>query len=201
MMRWWSGRRVRKVLDSGAVPASPRPRPSNGMPLWAPTAFGSYSSASCAGTWHRSSGPRWRSARSPMDCRRTVAGMSSGTYRGALASPSPAGVTTLTPSSSSSSRRPSLSWPPDDSPSWQAAAGGPPKSWASPTRSAMPATPISFGVGDEETERLIAMRQALDEGQEEHTPTWDELVDRFGSDAPDGVRLAVVTRIENPEPG
>ena len=60
---------------------------------------------------------------------------------------------------------------------------------------------ISLGVGDEETERLLAMRQALDEGQEEHTPTWDELVDRFGSDAPDGVRLAVVTRIENPEPG
>jgi CO dehydrogenase maturation factor len=60
---------------------------------------------------------------------------------------------------------------------------------------------ISLGVGDEETERLIAMRQALDEGQEEHAPTWDELVDRFGSDAPDGVRLAVVTRIENPEPG
>jgi CO dehydrogenase maturation factor len=60
---------------------------------------------------------------------------------------------------------------------------------------------ISLGVGDEETERLIAMRQALDEGQEEHAPTWDELVERFGSDAPDGVRLAVVTRIENPEPG
>ena len=60
---------------------------------------------------------------------------------------------------------------------------------------------ISLGVGDEETERLIAMRQALDEGEEEHAPTWDELVDRFGSDAPDGVRLAVVTRIENPEPG
>ena len=60
---------------------------------------------------------------------------------------------------------------------------------------------ISLGVGDEETERLIAMRQALDEGHEEHAPTWDELVDRFGSDAPDGVRLAVVTRIENPEPG
>lgn len=60
---------------------------------------------------------------------------------------------------------------------------------------------ISLGVGDEETERLIAMRQALDEGEEEHTPTWDGLMERFGTDAPDGVRLAVVTRIENPEPG
>lgn len=60
---------------------------------------------------------------------------------------------------------------------------------------------ISLGVGDEETERLVAMRQALDEGEEEHAPGWDQLLDRFGSDAPDGVRLAVVTRIDNPEPG
>ncbi len=60
---------------------------------------------------------------------------------------------------------------------------------------------ISLGVGDEETERLIAMRQALEEGDEEHAPEWDGLLDRFGSDAPDGVRLAVVTAIQNPEPG
>ncbi len=60
---------------------------------------------------------------------------------------------------------------------------------------------ISLGVGDDETERLVAMRQALDDGEEEHAPSWDDLVARFGSDAPDGVRLAVVTRIENPDPG
>ena len=48
---------------------------------------------------------------------------------------------------------------------------------------------ISLGVGDDETERLVAMRQALDEGGEEHAPGW-ELIDRFGADAPDGVRLA-----------
>ncbi len=60
---------------------------------------------------------------------------------------------------------------------------------------------ISLGVGDDETERLISMRQALDEGEEEHAPEWHELLDRFGSDAPDGVRLAVVSRIQNPEPG
>lgn len=60
---------------------------------------------------------------------------------------------------------------------------------------------ISLGVGDTETERLVSMRQALDEGDEQHAPGWSELLDRFGSDAPDGVRLAVVTRIENPEPG
>ena len=63
---------------------------------------------------------------------------------------------------------------------------------------------ISLGVGDNETERLAAMRQALDEedsGEDEHARNWTELIARFGSDAPDGVRLAVVSRIENPEPG
>ncbi len=60
---------------------------------------------------------------------------------------------------------------------------------------------ISLGLGDDETERLVAMREALDEGEQEHAPSWDDLIDRFGSDAPDGVRFAVVTRIQNPEPG
>ncbi len=60
---------------------------------------------------------------------------------------------------------------------------------------------ISLGVGDEETERLVSMRESLDDGGEEHAPTWDTLLQRYGSDGPDGVRLAVVSRIENPEPG
>lgn len=60
---------------------------------------------------------------------------------------------------------------------------------------------ISLGVGESETERLVAMRQALDEGNEEHAPEWATLLERFGTDAPDEVRLAVVSRIENPEPG
>ncbi len=60
---------------------------------------------------------------------------------------------------------------------------------------------ISLGLGEDETERLVAMRQALDEGEQAHAPAWDELLDRFGSDGPDGVRLAVVTSIQNPEPG
>ena len=60
---------------------------------------------------------------------------------------------------------------------------------------------ISLGVGDHETERILAMRQALDEGDEEHATTWDDLVARFGSDAPDGVRLAVVSKIDHPDPG
>lgn len=60
---------------------------------------------------------------------------------------------------------------------------------------------ISLGIGDDETERLVSMRQALDEGAEEHAATWDKVIDRYGSDGPDGVRLAVVSRIDNPEPG
>ncbi len=60
---------------------------------------------------------------------------------------------------------------------------------------------ISLGIGEERTERLVAMREGLDEGEQEHAPGWNELLDRFGTDAPDGVRLAVVTQIENPEPG
>ncbi len=60
---------------------------------------------------------------------------------------------------------------------------------------------ISLGLGDEETERLATMRDELDAGDAEHAPSWDELIDRFGTDGPDGVRLAVVSRIQNPEPG
>lgn len=60
---------------------------------------------------------------------------------------------------------------------------------------------ISLGVGEVATERLLGMREALNAGDEEHAPTWDELLARYGSDAPDGVRLAVVSAIENPNPG
>ena len=60
---------------------------------------------------------------------------------------------------------------------------------------------ISLGVGDEETGRLVSLRESLDAGEEEHAPEALDLLDRFGTDAPDGVRLAVVHQIENPEPG
>lgn len=60
---------------------------------------------------------------------------------------------------------------------------------------------ISLGIGDDETERLVGLRQSLDDGSQQHAPSWDSLVDVFGSDAPDGVRLAVVSAIENPDPG
>ncbi len=60
---------------------------------------------------------------------------------------------------------------------------------------------ISLGLGEEVTERLLALREAVDAGEEEHAGTAEELVRRFGVDAPDGVRLAVVSAIEHPEPG
>jgi CO dehydrogenase maturation factor len=60
---------------------------------------------------------------------------------------------------------------------------------------------ISLGVGEEATEHLVAMRAGLEEGEVEHAPAWDELLARFGTEAPDDVRLAVVHRIEDPEPG
>ncbi len=60
---------------------------------------------------------------------------------------------------------------------------------------------ISLGLGEDATERLVALRDAVDSGEQEHASSPDELVRRFGVDAPDGVRLAVVTAIQNPEPG
>lgn len=60
---------------------------------------------------------------------------------------------------------------------------------------------ISLGIGEDATERLVSVRDAVDAGEEEHASSADELVQRFGVDAPDGVRLAVVSAIQNPQPG
>ncbi len=60
---------------------------------------------------------------------------------------------------------------------------------------------LSLGVGDLETERLLTLREEVDEGEADHAVTWQDILDRYGTDAPDGVRLSVITRIENPEPG
>lgn len=60
---------------------------------------------------------------------------------------------------------------------------------------------ISLGIGEEATERLVSVRDAVGAGEKEHAVSADDLVERFGVDAPDGVRLAVVTAIQNPEPG
>lgn len=62
---------------------------------------------------------------------------------------------------------------------------------------------ISLGLGEQVTERLVAMRQALGEdgGDNGHAQDVAELLERFGTRGPDGVRFAVVTAIQNPEPG
>ena len=65
---------------------------------------------------------------------------------------------------------------------------------------ANPMLGVSLGVGADETERLVAVRQALDEGEVEHQPTAKGIVTTFGTDAPDGVRLVVVSRIDNVDP-
>lgn len=60
---------------------------------------------------------------------------------------------------------------------------------------------ISLGIGEEATEQLISVRDAVGAGEEQHASSADDLVERFGVDGPDGVRLAVVSAIQNPEPG
>lgn len=60
---------------------------------------------------------------------------------------------------------------------------------------------IALGLGVAETERLAAIRESLDEEGAEHTPAVSEMLRRFGAQAPDAVRLAVVTKIETPNPG
>ncbi|MHB8718287.1 MAG: nucleotide-binding protein [Candidatus Dormibacteria bacterium] len=60
---------------------------------------------------------------------------------------------------------------------------------------------ISLGLGIEATESLAGIRQALDEGSEEHAATAEEVLERFGTTGPDRVRVAVVTRIDKPTSG
>jgi CO dehydrogenase nickel-insertion accessory protein CooC1 len=60
---------------------------------------------------------------------------------------------------------------------------------------------ISLGLGEEATERLVTVRDAVDAGDEAHAVSADDLVERFGTTGPDGVRLAVVSAIQDPEPG
>jgi CO dehydrogenase maturation factor len=60
---------------------------------------------------------------------------------------------------------------------------------------------VSLGVGPEETERLLGVRQAIDAGDIPHLESADALVETCGTDAPDGVRLVVVSRIDRADPG
>jgi CO dehydrogenase maturation factor len=60
---------------------------------------------------------------------------------------------------------------------------------------------ISLGVGPTETERLAGIRQALQDGEMEHAHSVDALVERFGADAPDGIRLIVASRVDGIDSG
>ncbi len=60
---------------------------------------------------------------------------------------------------------------------------------------------VSLGVGPEETDLLVAVRQGLETGETEHERSTEGFVQRFGRDAPDGVRLVVASRIEQANPG
>jgi len=60
---------------------------------------------------------------------------------------------------------------------------------------------VSLGLGPEQTDLLLGVRQGLDTGETEHERSTEGFVERFGRDAPDGVRLVVASRIEHPDPG
>ena len=60
---------------------------------------------------------------------------------------------------------------------------------------------VSLGVGPEQTDLLVAVRQGLETGETEHERSTEGFVERFGRDAPDGVRLVVASRVDRPNPG
>lgn len=66
---------------------------------------------------------------------------------------------------------------------------------------ANPMLGVSLGVGMERTDLLVAVRQAVDAGEAEHATTVESMVESFGADAPDGVRLVVASRIDRIDPG
>ncbi len=59
---------------------------------------------------------------------------------------------------------------------------------------------LSLGVGLAATEALLSLRDGVGDDVE-HARSWQEIIDRFGADAPDGVRLAMVSKIEDPDHG
>lgn len=62
---------------------------------------------------------------------------------------------------------------------------------------------ISLGLGPEKTFELIAARQALDDEPKKakHAKNIEEVIQRFGADAPDGIRIVQVTKVDNYAPG
>jgi CO dehydrogenase maturation factor len=60
---------------------------------------------------------------------------------------------------------------------------------------------IALGLGVDRTEALAGVRQALQDGEHEHEPTAEGMVDSFGADAPDGVRVVIASRMDRPDAG
>ncbi|MGH2918271.1 MAG: P-loop NTPase [Solirubrobacteraceae bacterium] len=63
---------------------------------------------------------------------------------------------------------------------------------------------ISLGLGMDATERLAGIRQELSESSSDeavHEYTIEGLIERFGEDAPDGVRVVVASRVDMPDHG
>jgi CO dehydrogenase maturation factor len=60
---------------------------------------------------------------------------------------------------------------------------------------------VSVGLGAEQTDILVSAREGLDTGETKHQPTLDGVVAEFGTEAPDGVQVVVVNRIDNIDPG
>lgn len=59
---------------------------------------------------------------------------------------------------------------------------------------------ISLGIGPEETYRMVAVRQGAD-SLPEHEHTIEGMIEAFGEDAPDGVRLVIALREAYVDPG
>jgi CO dehydrogenase maturation factor len=64
---------------------------------------------------------------------------------------------------------------------------------------------ISLGLGMDDTERLAGIRQELSAGnadhEHQHEHTIEDLLERYGEDAPDGVRVVVASRVDMPDHG
>jgi CO dehydrogenase maturation factor len=63
---------------------------------------------------------------------------------------------------------------------------------------------ISLGLGMDGTERLAGIRQGLQGSRADdviHEHTIEGLIERFGEDAPDGVRVVVASRVDLPDHG
>ncbi len=60
---------------------------------------------------------------------------------------------------------------------------------------------VTLGLGMDRTEELAGVRQALEDGEQEHEPTVEGMVDNFGADAPDGVRIVIASRMDRPGGG